>query len=572
MSLFKGTFFAACLFASMLAIGSTRPVHAEATEKPANLGNPVGLTGPEQRIALVIGNSNYQNVTQLPNPANDAKAIAEFLNTAGFEVISATDLSHNQMIQAIQDFSGKIAGRGPNTVAMVYYAGHGVQLAGENYLVPVDAKISSEPDLVNGSVRLVDVMATLEAIPSRMRIVILDSCRNNPFSALNGASRGLAIVDAPNGSILGDSTAPGTEALDGAGNHSPYTDAFLRLAHEKNLPIEQLFKRIRLDVNNSTDGQQTPWESSSLTSDFYFFGDTAVAATRTPAHVQTAYAAENLPSRAARQAYDYVLVENSVDNYQEFIRLYPHDPLCDRIRALLAGLMQAKAWHSAVLANSPLAYKSFYDKFSDSPYAQNALKLVEQPKVIPLSQPTHIIAPPSIKLGGLGISQGVGKGGMDKLGNGDHIVTLPPTGTAASSGNNGVGKIATLPSSGPTAPAGNNGVGKIVTLPPSGASSGNNGTGKIVDLPGGRLNKTGVPQDSKFNGVMTRFDDRSAKPLQHLDQQPRLDQQPAAKPRIFGPSPIRQGLGNTNAGSDLHVASGPAMQSQARSNGKLMRW
>src|SRR4030088_759546 len=193
MSLFKGTFFAACLFASMLAIGSTRPVHAEATEKPANLGNPVGLTGPEQRIALVIGNSNYQNVTQLPNPANDAKAIAEFLNTAGFEVISATDLSHNQMIQAIQDFSGKIAGRGPNTVAMVYYAGHGVQLAGENYLVPVDARISSEPDLVNGSVRLGQGVGTVDAIPSRMRIVILDACRHNPFPSLGESRRGLAV-------------------------------------------------------------------------------------------------------------------------------------------------------------------------------------------------------------------------------------------------------------------------------------------------------------------------------------------------------------------------------------------
>ena len=174
-----------------------------------------------------------------------------------------------------------------------------MQLAGENYLIPVDAKISSEPDRVDNSVRLVDVMATLEAIPSRMRIVILDACRNNPFPSLNDAGRGLAIVDAPNGSIVGYSTAPGTEALDGAGDHSPYTAAFLRLAHEKNVPIEQLFKRIRLDVNNSTDGQQTPWESSSLTSDFYFFGDTAVAATRAPVRTQTAYAAGNLPSRAS---------------------------------------------------------------------------------------------------------------------------------------------------------------------------------------------------------------------------------------------------------------------------------
>jgi Caspase domain len=598
MSLFKRTLLGAFLLASLLAVGPTRSAHAEATEKPANVGNPVGLTGPEQRVALVIGNSNYQNVAQLPNPANDAKAVAQLLNTAGFEVVSATDLSHNQMIQAIQDFSGKIAGRGPNTVAMVYYAGHGVQLAGENYLVPVDAKISSEPDLVNGSVRLVDVMATLEAIPSRMRIVILDACRNNPFPSLNDAGRGLAIVDAPNGSIVGYSTAPGTEALDGAGNHSPYTDAFLRLSHEKNLPIEQLFKRIRLAVNNSTDGQQTPWESSSLTSDFYFFGDTAVAATRAPAQVvQTAYAADNLPSRAARQAYDYVLAENSVDNYQEFIRLYPHDPLCDRIRALLASLMQANAWHNAVLANSPLAYKSFYDKFADSPYAHNALKLAAEPKMIPLSQPTHIIAPPSIKLGGLGISkdnpglklgapglsqggavplqgnilQGVGKDGADKLGNGGQIVTLPSSGTTASSGNTGVGKIVTLPSSGATAPSGNNSVGKIVTLPSSGAttSSKNNSVGKIVDLPGGGLNKTGAPQNSKLNGVVTRFDDRPAKPLPQI----RMDQQPAGTPRSnLGTAPvIRQGLGTTNAGGDLRVASGPAMQSQVRSNGALMR-
>ena len=187
-----------------------------------------------------------------------------------------------------------------------------------------------------------------------------------------------------------------------AGDHSPFTAAFLRLANEKNLPIEQLFKRIRLDVGNSTDGQQTPWESSSLTSDFYFFGDTAVAATRTPAQMKMAYAANDLPSRSSRQAYEYVLAENSVENYQEFIRLYPYDPMSDRIRILLGNLMQAKAWHIAVQTNSAVAYKSFYDKFSNGPYAQSALKMAAQPKLIPLSQPTRILAPASIKLGGLG--------------------------------------------------------------------------------------------------------------------------------------------------------------------------
>jgi hypothetical protein len=554
MSFFKRILFGAFILASLLAVGPVTPADAEAIEKPANVGNPVGLTGPEQRIALVIGNSNYRNVAQLPNPANDARAVAQLLNTAGFEVISATDLSHNQMIQVMQDFSGKVAGSGPNTVAMVYYAGHGVQLAGENYLVPVDARISSEPDLVNGSVRLVDVMATLEAIPSRMRIVILDACRNNPFPSVSDAGRGLAIVDAPNGSIVGYSTAPGTEALDGAGSHSPYTDAFLRLAHEKNLPIEQLFKRIRLAVNDTTDGRQTPWESSSLTSDFYFFGDTAVAATRAPAQVRTAYAAENLPSRAVRQAYDYVLAENSVENYQEFIRLYPQDPLCDRIRALLGSLLQANAWHHAVLANSPLAYKSFYDNYSNSPYARSALKLAEQPKIVPLSQPTRIIAPPSIKLGGgLGISRdnlnpgaqglgripqgnvlpGIGKPGVDRLGKGGQIVTLHSPGTTASSGNNGAG------------------------------------SGKILELPRGGLNKIGTQQNTKLGGGITRFDDRSAKKLPQI----RVNQQPSgiSRTNIATPPKFRQPLGITNAGSNQRFAStqfhGPAFQSQARSGG-----
>lgn len=528
MSCFKTAFalLGACLLASLLAVGPARSAQAQSEEKPAN-GNPVGLTGPEQRVALVIGNSNYQNVARLPNPANDAKAVAQLLNTAGFEVISATDLNHNQMIEAIQDFSGKITSRGPNTVAMVYYAGHGVQLAGENYLVPVDAKISSESDLVDGSVRLVDVMATLEAIPSRMRIVILDACRNNPFPSLNDAGRGLAIVDAPNGSIVGYSTAPGAEALDGVGDHSPYTAAFLRLAHEKNVPIEQLFKRIRLDVNNTTDGQQTPWESSSLTGDFYFFGDTAVAATRAPAEVQTAYAAGNLPSRAGRQAYDYVLAENSIEDYQEYIRIFPHDPLCDRIRALLASLMQAKAWHNAVLANSPVAYKSFYEKFSNSPYAQSALKLAAQPKMLPLSQPKQIIVPSSIKLGGLGSQSGLrngagGKMATDKLGNGGQIVTLHSPGTNASSGNNG--------------------------------------TGKIVELAGGGLSKIAAQRNSKLTGQVPHIGDRPAKSLSQVrvDQQPlRFHQQPSF----------------TNAGSNLHVAQfhGPATQPPPRTGGMLMR-
>lgn len=487
------------------------PVSAQvAPVEPA----PTTLQGPEQRVALVIGNSNYQNAPQLQNPENDAQSMAQFLNSAGFEVVAATDLSQKDMLRVVQDFSAKVSARGPNTVAMVYYAGHGVQLAGENYLVPVDAKVSSPTELVNNSVRLVDVMSTLEAIPSRMRIVILDACRNNPFPNVNDAGRGLAIVDAPNGSIVGYSTAPGAEALDGTGGHSPYTQAFLNVAREPNVPIEQLFKRVRLAVNQTTSGAQIPWESSSLTSDFTFFGDTAVAASRAPVNAPVVQMASNLPSRSTRQAYDYVVSEGRPEYYQEFIQMYPHDPLCDHIRWLLNNLLISQAWHKAVLANSPLAYKSFYDSYGNSPYAQVALKLQAEPKQIPLMQATKFLAPqnitPSFKIGNLGqpkymplMQQGSGGPQMNgnlpivqkpvdgnvigKLGNGGQIVNLP----AGNNQPNGApsptpGKIVTLPAPISTTNNHAGAIGKIVTLPATNnntPNAGNGNPGKIVSMP-----------------------------------------------------------------------------------------
>ncbi|KJC35188.1 caspase family protein [Bradyrhizobium sp. LTSP857] len=480
------------------------PVSAQVA--PVEPAAPTALQGPEQRVALVIGNSNYQNAPQLANPDNDAQSMAQFLNSAGFEVISATDLTQNDMLRVVQDFSAKVSARGPNTVAMIYYAGHGVQLAGENYLVPVDAQVSNQTELVNDSVRLVDVMSTLETIPSRMRIVILDACRNNPFPNVNDASRGLAIVDAPNGSIVGYSTAPGAEALDGAGGHSPYTQAFLNIAHEPNVPIEQLFKRVRLQVNQTTSGAQIPWESSSLTSDFTFFGDAAVAANRAPVNAPVVQMASNLPSRSTRQAYDYVLSEGRPEYYQEFIEMYPRDPLCDHIRWLLSNLLLSQAWHQAVLANSPIGYQAFYKNYGNSPYAQMALKLETQPKQIPLMQATKFLAPqtiaPTLKIGNLGQPKYMplmqqGNGGSQMNAN-LPIVQKPVDG-------NGIGKIVTLPA--PTNTTTNNGgIGKIVTLPATNttpnAGNANSNPGKIVSMPV-TIGKGGSNVDVKTTDVKT---------------------------------------------------------------------
>ena len=219
----------------------------------------------ENRLALVIGQSAYKSVPALPNPGNDAKAVTQLLTDSGFEVSSASDLSQNEMRTAVSDFAGKVAAKGPDTVALVFYAGHGIQVDGENFLIPTDVDPKREADIPMQAVRLNDVLNTLTSVPSKMRFVLLDSCRNNPFPELSkSAGSGLAIVDAKvgaPGTFLSFSTSPGAVAEDGNGTNSPYTTALLAAAKEANIPIEETFKRVRVAVNKATDGRQTPWDS-----------------------------------------------------------------------------------------------------------------------------------------------------------------------------------------------------------------------------------------------------------------------------------------------------------------------
>src|ERR1700712_3912221 len=227
----------------------------------------------ENRLALVIGQSAYRSVPALPNPANDAKAFTQMLTDSGFEVSTAADLSQSEMRQQVSEFAGKVAAKGADTVALVFYAGHGLQIDGENYLVPVDVDPKREADIPLQAVRLNDILNTLTSVPSKMRILMLDACRNNPFPELNKTSGGgLAIVDAKigaPGTFLSFSTSPGAVAEDGTGANSPYTTALLTAAKEPG-SIEDTLKRVRVAVNKATEGRQTPWDSSSLTDDFRF--------------------------------------------------------------------------------------------------------------------------------------------------------------------------------------------------------------------------------------------------------------------------------------------------------------
>jgi uncharacterized caspase-like protein len=367
----------------------------------------IGDALAENRIALVIGNSSYTSVTALPNPANDAKAMTKFLSSAGFQVMQAPNLTQGDMRKTIGNFASMVAEKGPDTVALVFYAGHGLQVDGENFLVPVDAQIEREADVPLQAMRLADVMNALASVPSKSRIVILDACRNNPFSAINKTTgRGLAIVDAPNGSLVSYSTAPGTEALDGDGQNSPYTSALMKIGQEQGLPIEQVLKRVRLDVSNATERQQFPWESSSLTAEFSFFPSGAGQEQTTVASNGQPGAAGNsrsetrsvdawqkeLKSKGAREAYEIVVREDKVEAYQAYLALYSSQPATPAVRALLDRRQVAIAWYNAVTVNTVASYQAFLASYGGSDFAQTANRLIERARSRSISDATSAFA------------------------------------------------------------------------------------------------------------------------------------------------------------------------------------
>jgi uncharacterized caspase-like protein/formylglycine-generating enzyme required for sulfatase activity len=224
----------------------------------------------ETRIALVIGNSEYSS-GPLPNPANDAKMIGETLSSLGFEVIARRNADQNTMKRAIQEFGARLEKGGPAAVGLFYYAGHGVQLNGRNYLIPTTAQIDREGDVEIEAVSADWVIEQMRYARNRLNIVILDACRNNPFTrSMRSVDHGLATMDAPAGILIAYSTAPGAVAADGAGRNSPYTEALSLAMRDLHEPVEQVFKHVRVGVMSATSGKQVPWESSSLTGDFYF--------------------------------------------------------------------------------------------------------------------------------------------------------------------------------------------------------------------------------------------------------------------------------------------------------------
>ena len=312
-----------------VAVGSPSAATSVAAAKPAPrpAAKPTADHLEEHRVALVIGNSAYPSAA-LKNPVNDARAISAKFRALGFDVITRENVKQKDMTRAITQFGEKLSRSG--TVGIFYYAGHGMQVRGKNYLIPVDAQISSEASVRSEAV---DVDSLLEQLAtSALGIVILDACRNNPFERrFRGGSGGLAQMDAPKGILIAYATAPGKVASDGDGRNGLYTQEFLRMLDEPGLKVEDVFKRVRRRVADATADQQVPWESSSLTGDFYF--------------VRSAQAAQGVPEGRTADAellfWQSIRESRDADDFNAYLKKYPNGQFADiaknRLKALAGG-------------------------------------------------------------------------------------------------------------------------------------------------------------------------------------------------------------------------------------------
>jgi hypothetical protein len=352
----------ACACAALIALASA-PIAASA----------------QDRFALVIGNSKYRTVSALTNPARDADAVGSLLKDAGFQVTAALDLDKASMSKVIRFFTNNVAEKPENTVVLIYFAGHGVQVDGENFLVPVDATIAREADVPLEAMRMGDLMSMLETVRSKTRIVILDACRDNPFGDIaKTAPRGLALVNAPAGTLLAYSTSPGHTADDGTGSNSPFAQALLRSAREPGLAIETALKNVRLAVHGATGGRQTPWEVSALTEPFSFFPGAAGVKPAPSSDKSADQWRKELQGMSARDAFAVAVRENDVVVYEQYLALYGNDPLAVNLRSILDRRLMMLAWQEAVALNSEAGFAAFLARYPNTDLSATARRLQQR--------------------------------------------------------------------------------------------------------------------------------------------------------------------------------------------------
>ncbi len=292
-----------------------------------------------RRVALVIGNSAYKD-SPLLNPVNDARAISAALTESGFTVIARENTDQRGMLSALREFGDKLRDGG---VGIFYYAGHGMQIKGRNYLIPVGASIEREDEVAYSAVDAQAVLDKMEAAGNGTNIMILDACRNNPFTrSTRSGQAGLAQMDAPVGTLVAFATSPGAVASDGGGQNGLYTQHLLTAMRQQGAKVEDVFKQVRANVRRDSQGKQVPWESTSLEGDFYF---------KVPTGLTAGAPSAGFNANAAVEAALWDAVKNSSTpiELRAYLNRYPQGQFAAPARARLEQLLPATAQTAAAV-------------------------------------------------------------------------------------------------------------------------------------------------------------------------------------------------------------------------------
>jgi hypothetical protein len=294
---------------------------------------PGAQASDDLRVALVIGNAAYP-AAPLLNPTNDARAMRDVLKGLGFQVIETLNANREQMRQAIEKTGEALRGR--HGVGMLYYAGHGLQLEWHNYLVPVDAHLRMASDVPAQTIDVQTVIDAFKASGNRMNIIVLDACRDNPFGA-TASAKGLAPMDAPPDTLLAYATAPGNVAEDAGkqGGNGLYTQHLVQELKEPTAKIEDVFKRVRLQVRRESEGRQVPWESTSLEEDFSFKRGVNAPAEETESQQEAAFTQE-------KSDWDKIKDSTQADDFFAFLQKYPRGFVSEQAQFRLDQLQKVK--------------------------------------------------------------------------------------------------------------------------------------------------------------------------------------------------------------------------------------
>src|SRR5712671_7299733 len=326
----------------------------------------------EKRIALVVGDGAYAK-SPLATAANDAGLIAQTLQAAGFDVIGARDLDGDTLRRSFRDFIQKAEASGPDTVAMVYLAGYGMQLAGENYFIPVDSPISRDTDIPTEGMRISDYVRQLASLPLKAGVVVLDAARQQPF--IEGGqplASGLALVEPDPHMLIAFNAAPGTIAPNEQGPYGVYAQSLAEMIRAGGLPLPEVFNRVRLRVNETSKGAQVPWDAEKIDGQFMFFNRAPDAPA--PAAPDQVAAVRGKPIRdlGAQDAYAAALERDTMQGYEDFLTAYPGDPLTRRVRAIVAARREAITWLRSYRTDTPQAYWSYLRRYPRGPHAGDA--------------------------------------------------------------------------------------------------------------------------------------------------------------------------------------------------------